>query len=208
MIIKSTDFFQSNISVDKLPAPNMAEYAFIGRSNVGKSSLINMLTQRKQLAKTSATPGKTITINHFIINNNWYLVDLPGYGFAKRSQKERDLWSKMLKDYLRKRRNLICTFVLIDIRIKPQKIDLDFINQLGEDGIPFVIVFTKADKLSQRQADMNVAAYKNTLLETWEELPEIFVTSSESKTGREELLSFIEENNKLFYQQQEESPIL
>ena len=186
----------------------MAEYAFIGRSNVGKSSLINMLTQRKQLAKTSATPGKTITINHFIINNNWYLVDLPGYGFAKRSQKERDLWSKMLKDYLRKRRNLICTFVLIDIRIKPQKIDLDFINQLGEDGIPFVIVFTKADKLSQRQADMNVAAYKNTLLETWEELPEIFVTSSESKTGREELLSFIEENNKLFYQQQEESPIL
>lgn len=208
MIIKSADFFQSNISVDKLPAPNMAEYAFIGRSNVGKSSLINMLTQRKQLAKTSATPGKTITINHFIINNNWYLVDLPGYGFAKRSQKERDLWSKMLKDYLRKRRNLICTFVLIDIRIKPQKIDLDFINQLGEDGIPFVIVFTKADKLSQRQADMNVAAYKNTLLETWEELPETFVTSSESKTGREELLSFIEENNKLFYQQQEESPIL
>lgn len=201
MIIKSANFLQSNTSVDKLPAPNKPEYAFIGRSNVGKSSLINMLTQRKQLAKTSSTPGKTITINHFIINDNWYLVDLPGYGFAKRSRKDRELWKKMLDNYLCKRQNLICTCVLVDIRIKPQKIDLEFINQLGKDGIPFVIVFTKADKMSPLQIETNVEVYKNTLLEEWEELPEMFVTSSELKTGREELLSFIEENNKLFSKQ-------
>ena len=196
MLIKTASFLQSNTNPAKLPKPDKPEYAFIGRSNVGKSSLINMLTGNGKLAKVSATPGKTITINHFIINNEWYLVDLPGYGFAKRSQKEREKWKEMLDDYILNRQNLVTTFVLVDSRIEPQKIDLDFISNLGENQIPFVIVFTKADKLSGRQLSENIENYKKRLLEDWEELPTMIVTSSEKKTGRDEILNLIEEYNK------------
>ena len=196
MQIKTASFLQSNTNPAKLPKPDKPEYAFIGRSNVGKSSLINMLTGNGKLAKVSATPGKTITINHFIINNEWYLVDLPGYGFAKRSQKEREKWKEMLDDYILNRQNLVTTFVLVDSRIEPQKIDLDFISNLGENQIPFVIVFTKADKLSGRQLTENIENYKKRLLEDWEELPTMIVTSSEKKTGRDEILNLIEEYNK------------
>lgn len=196
MQIKTASFLQSNTNPAKLPKPDKPEYAFIGRSNVGKSSLINMLTGNGKLAKVSATPGKTITINHFIINNEWYLVDLPGYGFAKRSQKEREKWKEMLDDYILNRQNLVTTFVLVDSRIEPQKIDLDFISNLGENQIPFVIVFTKADKLSGRQLSENIENYKKRLLEDWEELPTMIVTSSEKKTGRDEILNLIEEYNK------------
>jgi len=198
MIIKSADFIQSNISVGRLPAPTMPEYAFIGRSNVGKSSLINMLTKRKGLAKTSSTPGKTITINHFLINKEWYIVDLPGYGFAMRSKKDRAIWQKMLNEYIGTRTNLMLTFVLIDVRIEPQKIDLKFIDWLGSCGIPFAIVFTKADKVSSNKASENISTFKRTLLESWEELPPVFVTSSEKGTGRDEILTYIEETNGLF----------
>ncbi|MBQ6084707.1 MAG: YihA family ribosome biogenesis GTP-binding protein [Bacteroidales bacterium] len=196
MQIKTASFLQSNTNPAKLPKPDKPEYAFIGRSNVGKSSLINMLTGNGKLAKVSATPGKTITINHFIINNEWYLVDLPGYGFAKRSQKEREKWKEMLDDYILNRQNLVTTFVLVDSRIEPQKIDLDFISNLGENQIPFVIVFTKADKLSGRQLSENIENYKKRLLEEWEELPTMVVTSSEKRTGKDEILNLIEEYNK------------
>ncbi|MBR4837453.1 MAG: YihA family ribosome biogenesis GTP-binding protein [Bacteroidales bacterium] len=196
MQIKTASFLQSNTSPAKLPKPDKPEYAFIGRSNVGKSSLINMLTGNGKLAKVSATPGKTITINHFIINNEWYLVDLPGYGFAKRSQKEREKWKEMLDEYILNRQNLVTTFVLVDSRIEPQKIDLDFISNLGENQIPFVIVFTKADKLSGRQLSENIENYKKRLLEDWEELPTMVVTSSEKRTGKDEILNLIEEYNK------------
>ena len=196
MIIKSASFLQSNTDVNKLPKPNKPEYAFIGRSNVGKSSLINMLTGNNKLAKVSATPGKTITINHFIINDEWYLVDLPGYGFAKRSQKDREMWKKMLDAYILGRQNLVTTFVLVDSRIEPQKIDLDFISNLGENQIPLVIIFTKADKLSSGQLSANIEAYKKKLLEEWEELPTMIITSSEKKTGRDEILDYIEKYNK------------
>lgn len=195
MIIKDAHFISSNSKIDKLPKDNLPEYAFIGRSNVGKSSLINALVQRKGLAKTSATPGKTIAINHFVVNNQWYLVDLPGYGYAKRSKKAREEWQVMLANYIKRRRNLIYTFVLVDSRIEPQNSDIGFMEWLGENQVPFCIVFTKADKLGKAESDRNVEAYKQRLLEDWEELPPIFVTSSETKLGRDEVLDFIEQQN-------------
>ena len=200
MVIKTATFLQSNTKIEKLPAADKPEYAFIGRSNVGKSSLINMLTNNGKLAKVSATPGKTITINHFIINGEWYLVDLPGYGFAKRSLKDREMWEKMLDSYIMGRQNLIATFVLADSRIKPQKIDLEFMAKLGKNQVPFVIIFTKADKLKKNQLINNIEAYKTQLLEEWEELPTMFVTSSESGLGKDDVLDFIEEYNKGFRQ--------
>ena len=177
------------------PQDSKPEYAFIGRSNVGKSSLINMLTNHKKLAKTSATPGKTLLINHFIINNEWYLVDLPGYGYAKRSKKEIDRLDQMIRGYILQREQLVNVFVLVDVRLEPQKIDLEFIEWLGLSSIPFSIVFTKADKLSVSKVSANVEAYKKKLLETWEELPPIFLTSAEKRQGRDEVLDFIEQVN-------------
>ena len=196
MIIKDAHFVSSNTRFDKLPKDNIPEYAFIGRSNVGKSSLINALVQRRGLAKTSSTPGKTIAINHFMVNDNWYLVDLPGYGYAQRSKKAREEWRLMLANYIRRRRNLICTFVLVDSRIEPQNSDIGFMEWLGENQVPFCIVFTKADKLGKMELEKNVEAYKQRLLQDWEELPKVFVTSSESKLGREEILDYIEQQNK------------
>lgn len=196
MIIKDAHFVCSNSKFDKLPKDNIPEYAFIGRSNVGKSSLINALVQRKGLAKTSSTPGKTIAINHFMVNNQWYLVDLPGYGYAQRSKKSREEWRIMLANYISRRRNLLYTFVLIDSRIEPQNSDIGFMEWLGENQVPFCIVFTKADKLSKAELSQNVEAYKKRLLEDWEELPPLFITSSETKQGREEILDFIEQQNR------------
>ncbi|MFM2134606.1 MAG: hypothetical protein RL021_6 [Bacteroidota bacterium] len=198
MIIREAAYIISNPSVDKCPAPDMPEYAFIGRSNVGKSSLINMITDRKQLAKTSANPGKTQLINHFLINKEWYLVDLPGYGYAKVSWNERIKWQKMIRDYMMKRENLMNVFVLVDVRHDAQKSDLEFINWLGANRVPFTIAFTKCDKVSKQQIVQSVERYKRTLRETWEELPLFFLTSSDQKTGREDLLDFIEESNKSF----------
>ena len=182
--------------VTMCPKDNKPEYAFIGRSNVGKSSLINMLTNHKGLAKTSATPGKTLLINHFIINNEWYLVDLPGYGFAKRSKKEVQKLEQMISGYILQREQLVNVFLLVDVRLEPQKIDLEFIQWLGDSSVPVAIVFTKADKLSASKVSQNVEAYKKVLSETWEELPPIFVTSSDKKQGREEVLDYIEQINK------------
>ena len=196
MLIKTAQYLQSNTDVNKLPKADKPEYAFIGRSNVGKSSLINMLTGNSKLAKVSATPGKTLLINHFIINNEWYLVDLPGYGFAKRSKKEIAKLEQMISGYILQREQLVNVFVLIDIRLEAQKIDLEFIQWLGESSVPFAIVFTKADKLSATKVSANVEAYKKVLLETWEELPPVFVTSSEKKQGREEMLDYIEQINR------------
>lgn len=198
MNISTAEFICSNTKMEKLPEVRLPEFAFIGRSNVGKSSLINMLTKRKGLAKTSNTPGKTQTINHFIINNNWYLVDLPGYGFAKVAQTTRGTWEKMISQYLQQRLNLMNVFVLVDIRLTPQKNDLNFINRLGELAIPFAIVFTKADKLPKTKIQHQVDAYKKTLLEYWEELPKQFVTSAENALGREELLDYIETISKQY----------
>ena len=195
MIIKEASFVSSNTTVDKCPETTLPEYAFIGRSNVGKSSLINMLTGRSKLAKTSSFPGKTQLINHFIINNNWYLVDLPGYGWAKVSKESREKWLKMIRAYLQNRQNLACVFLLIASRHEPQQSDLDFIQLLGSMGVPFVLVFTKTDKQSLNKNQEAVAAYKKKLLETWEELPTLFITSSEEKKGREEILDFIESVN-------------
>ena len=195
MDIKKADFLMSNTRFEFLPNDNIPEYAFIGRSNVGKSSLINTLVQRHELAKTSVTPGKTIAINHFIVNNSWYLVDLPGYGYAQRSKKDREDWRVMLANYIKRRRNLICTFVLVDSRIEPQNSDVGFMEWLGENQVPFCIVFTKADKLSKAELDRNIEAYKTRLLQDWEELPQIFITSSETKFGREEILDYIEQQN-------------
>ena len=195
MIIKDAHFVSSNTKFDKLPKDNIPEYAFIGRSNVGKSSLINALVQRRGLAKTSSTPGKTIAINHFMVNDSWYLVDLPGYGYAQRSKKAREEWRLMLANYIRRRRNLICTFVLVDSRIEPQNSDIGFMEWLGENQVPFCIVFTKADKLKKMELEKNVEAYKQRLLQDWEELPLVFVTSSESKMGRDEILDYIEQQN-------------
>ena len=192
MEIKQAEFLLSAPMVSMCPKDTKAEYAFIGRSNVGKSSLINMLTNNRKLAKTSATPGKTLLINHFIINKEWYLVDLPGYGYAKRSKKEIDRLDQMIRGYILQREQLVCVFVLIDIRLEPQKIDLEFIEWLGLSAIPFAIVFTKADKLTPNKARQAVEAYKHKLLETWEELPPVFVTSAEKKEGRDALLDFIE----------------
>lgn len=198
MVIKDATFTISSPTVDKCPEPRLPEYAFIGRSNVGKSSLINMLTGRKQLAKTSANPGKTQLINHFLINGQWYLVDLPGYGYAKVSWSERVKWQKMIRDYMLKRENLMTVFVLVDVRHEPQNQDVEFINWLGGNRIPFSIVFTKCDKVSKQQVVRSVELYKRTLRETWDELPNLFLTSSENRTGRDEILFHIEESNKLF----------
>ena len=195
MIIKSAEFLISNTNVSKCPQDGKPEYAFIGRSNVGKSSLINMLTGIKGLAMTSSTPGKTQLINHFTINNEWYLVDLPGYGYAQRGKKGREKIQQIIDHYLDKREALTCLFVLIDSRHEPQKIDLEFIENLGESGIPFAIIFTKIDKISQMKLKTNIEEYKAKLLETWEELPLIFITSSEHRKGRDEVLGYIEEIN-------------
>jgi GTP-binding protein len=191
-------FVKSSAKLDQLPPVNKPEFAFIGRSNVGKSSLINMLTSVKGLAKTSGSPGKTQTFNHFIIDDSWYLVDLPGYGFAKVSQTTRDEWEGLMKKYLTTRENLMNAFVLIDLRLEPQKNDLDFITFLGENGVPFSIVFTKSDKLTANQVRMHTEKYKNKLLQFWEELPPIFITSSEKKLGKEELLNYIKQCLPLF----------
>ncbi len=198
MQISTADFFVSNTNIEKCPAPTLPEYAFIGRSNVGKSSLINMLTNRKNLAKTSATPGKTRLINHFFINEKWYLVDLPGYGYAKVSKTSKEEWEKMIRDYLLKRTNLMNVFVLIDSRLEAQKIDLAFINWLGEKEVPFSIVFTKIDKLKKQQIIYSVENYKKVLKKSWEQLPPLFITSAEKKIGRDELLNYIEAVNKDF----------
>lgn len=202
MIIKTADFLQSVTDWRRCPATNLPEYAFIGRSNVGKSSLINMLVNNKKLAKTSSKPGKTQTINHFIINKNWYLVDLPGYGYASISKTMREKWQKMINDYLRLRENLQIVFVLVDSRIEPQTIDIDFINQMGENQIPFAVIFTKADKLSAAKIQSNVQRFKNRLAEMWEEMPLMFVSSAETRKGKEEILSFIEEINNQYNSKQ------
>lgn len=199
MVIRKATFLQSNTKIDKLPSANKPEYAFIGRSNVGKSSLINMLTNKRQLAKTSSTPGKTITINHFIINDEWYLVDLPGYGFAQRSKKDRESWKVMLDNYIKNRKNLISMFVLVDSRIEPQKIDLEFISHLGELQMPFGIIFTKIDKINSTTLEKNLEVYRTRLAEEWEELPPIFITSSEKEIGRDEVLNYIESLNQYDY---------
>lgn len=196
MKINTAEFIISNSDVSKCPKEPLPEYAFIGRSNVGKSSLINMLTGNKNLAKTSAKPGKTQLINHFKINQNWFLVDLPGYGYAKVSKKTKETFQKFITDYFEKREQLVCAFVLIDIRHEAQKIDLEFITYLGETGVPFCIIFTKADKISKTKIESHVAAYRKALLaNNWEEMPQHFVTSSLESTGKEKLLEFIDEIN-------------
>ncbi len=196
MDIKIAEFSLSAPMVSMCPKDTKPEYAFIGRSNVGKSSLINMLTNNKKLAKTSATPGKTLLINHFIINKEWYLVDLPGYGYAKRSKKEIAKLDQMIRGYILQREQLVNVFVLVDSRLEPQKIDLEFIEWLGQSSIPFAIVFTKADKLSTSKLNQSIEGYKKKLLETWEELPPIFLTSVEKKQGRDEVLNYIEQINR------------
>jgi GTP-binding protein len=198
MIVKSAGFITSNTQISKLPPPVKPEYAFIGRSNVGKSSLINMLTGKKGLAKTSQTPGKTQLINHFLINDNWYIVDLPGYGYARISKSKKEDWNKFIRTYLDKRESLQCVMALIDSRLEPQKIDLDFCNWLGEKGLSFVLIFTKADKQSSVKTDQNIALFKKALMDSFEEIPACFVTSSETKLGRDEVLEFIAEVNKGF----------
>lgn len=198
MKINQASFLMSNSTYQQCPKPDKPEYAFIGRSNVEKSSLINSIVKKKNLAKTSQTPGKTQLINHFFINEDWYLVDLPGYGYAKVSKVEREKFEKMINEYLTLRTNLVCTFVLIDVRHEPQKVDVEFMQKLGENGLPFCIVFTKADKLSNTAVNRNLAAYEQIMLETWEEMPQYFVTSSVNGTGREEILSYIDELNQGF----------
>ncbi|MBQ7823503.1 MAG: YihA family ribosome biogenesis GTP-binding protein [Bacteroidaceae bacterium] len=196
MEIKEAEFVISNTDVNKCPNENRLEYAFIGRSNVGKSSLINMLTNRKGLAMTSSMPGKTVLINHFLINKEWYLVDLPGYGYAQRGKTGRENIRRIIESYILEREALTCLFVLIDSRHEPQKIDLEFMEWLGENGIPFAIIFTKIDKLSRSKCVENINHYKEELLKTWEELPAIFETSSEKKLGKVEILDYIESINK------------
>jgi len=191
-------FLKSVKETDKAPPANMPEYAFIGRSNVGKSSLINMITNRKNLAKTSSTPGKTQLINFFLINESWYLADLPGYGYAKRSKADRESWGIMIRDYLIRRKNLVCVFILLDVRLEPQSSDIDFIHWLGSVELPFVLVFTKADKLGKMALRHNIEHYQNFLLQTWEELPQMFITSVTENRGRGEILDFINRNNGLF----------
>ena len=193
MQIKTAEFIISNTEVSKCPADGKPEFAFIGRSNVGKSSLINMLTSKKGLAKTSGTPGKTQLINHFLINDHWYLVDLPGYGYAKVSRSQRSTFERFIADYLTKRETLYNIFVLLDARLEPQKIDLEFMNWCGEKGLPFSMVFTKIDKLSSTALQKNLAKYKKEMLKVWAELPPVFTTSSESAFGKEPLLNYIEQ---------------
>ena len=195
MIIKTAEFVMSNSEVSKCPQHQLPEYAFIGRSNVGKSSLINMLTNHKNLAKTSGKPGKTQLINHFLINKEWYLVDLPGYGYAKVSKSAKKKFQKFITNYFEKRMQLISAFILVDSRHSPQKIDLEFMEYLGFQQIPFAIIFTKADKLKPKDIDKNVEAYKAELLKTWEDIPPYFITSSSSHSGRDEVLGFIGTTN-------------
>jgi GTP-binding protein len=198
MKIQDAEFITSSTHEKQCPKPDKPEYAFIGRSNVGKSSLVNMLTNRKKLAKISTSPGKTITMNHFLINKEWYLVDLPGYGFAKRSKSERAKWEKMIRNYLLTRTNLLSVFILVDLRIEPQKIDLEFMEWLGSSNLPFVIVFTKADKVNKAKVEAHVERYKNTLLENWEEVPPMLITSSQTARGKDELLDYIRKTNTIF----------
>jgi len=194
-MIKKAEFVMSNTDVSKCPAPDRPEYAFIGRSNVGKSSLINMLTGQKNLAKTSSTPGKTQLINHFNIDDVWYLVDLPGYGYAQVSRKAKHKFQKLISDYILSRENLYCLFVLVDSRHEQQKIDAEFMTWLGENGIPFAIIFTKTDKLGKTIIDKNISAYKKQLKHTWDELPPVFISSATRGTGKEEILDFIDSVN-------------
>lgn len=198
MDVSSASFVISNSDFTNCPAATLPEYAFIGRSNVGKSSLINMLTGQRKLAKTSGTPGKTQLINHFIINNNWYLVDLPGYGYAKSSKKDRKAWKKMIDGYLLSRENLLCTFVLLDVRHDLQKIDLDFMIWMAEHQLPFAIAFTKSDKLGQQALAKNFKKLTSQILQYWEELPPHFLTSSEKNIGADEILQLIEETNQSY----------
>jgi GTP-binding protein len=198
MVIKTAEFICSNTQVSKLPPPVKPEYAFIGRSNVGKSSLINMLVAKKGLAKTSQTPGKTQLINHFLVNDSWYIVDLPGYGYARASKSKKADWDKFIHTYLDKRESLQCVMALIDSRLEPQKIDLEFCNWLGEKGLSFVLVFTKADKQSALKTDQNIAKFKAALLTTFEEAPNYFTTSAELHAGRDEILGFIGGINQSF----------
>jgi len=198
MTINEAEFIGSYPGVELCPKPVCPEYAFIGRSNVGKSSLINMIANRKNLAKTSSTPGKTQLINFFLINKKWHLVDLPGYGFAKVSKDKRAAFEKMIRSYLTQRPSLMTVFILVDARIPPQKLDIDFINKTGQSNIPLVIVFTKTDKLSLRQVTMNTEAVFKELSKTWEEMPRHIITSAISRTGKEELLNYIEETNRLY----------
>jgi len=198
MLIKEAIFVISNQNIYKCPKPDLPEYAFIGRSNVGKSSLINMLTTNNNLAKTSSTPGKTKLINHFLINNSWYIIDLPGYGYARSSKKDRSNWQRMIEDYIETRENLMTTFVLVDSRIEPQKKDIAFIEWMGNMQLPFVIIFTKSDKISPNELAHNVSVYKKELLIQWDELPEMIFSSSKSMQGKEEMLSYIEKTNLLF----------
>lgn len=197
MIIKQADFVVSNTNVERCPKPTIPEYAFIGRSNVGKSSLINSLTGRNSLAKTSGKPGKTQLINHFIINKEWYLVDLPGYGYAKKSKSDRRKWESFIRKYIQLRENLYCVFVLIDFRIPPQQNDLEFMNWLGEIGVPFVIIFTKADKVKKDVVEESLKIYEQEMLKRWEEMPQYFISSSVNKEGHNEILSFIESVNNV-----------
>ena len=196
MVIKTAEFVKSSEKWQNCPEPNLPEYAFIGRSNVGKSSLINAMMNHKDLAKTSQTPGKTQLINHFLVNENWYLTDLPGYGYARVSKSLRKDFEKLITNYILNRKNLVNLFVLVDSRHTPQKIDIEFIEWCGENGIPFSIVFTKADKLKPNAAISNVENYKTELLKTWEDLPEIYLTSAEKKEGTDEILSFITKTNQ------------
>ncbi|ROI07832.1 YihA family ribosome biogenesis GTP-binding protein [Chryseobacterium sp. H3056] len=200
MVIKTAEFVKSSGKWQECPEPTLPEYAFIGRSNVGKSSLINALMNHKDLAKTSGTPGKTQLINHFLINENWYLTDLPGYGYARVSKTLRKDFENLIINYILNRKNLVNLFVLIDARHTPQKIDIEFIEYCGESGIPFSLVFTKADKLKPNTVIENVEKYKQELLKTWEDLPEIYVTSAEKKTGGEEILAFISNTNQFLQQ--------
>lgn len=201
MKIKSAEFVISNSEVSKCPDSKLPEYAFIGRSNVGKSSLINMLTERKSLAKTSGRPGKTQLINHFLINDSWHLVDLPGYGYAKVSKSAKKTFQKFITAYFEKREQMLCAFVLIDSRHKPQTIDMEFMQWLGEHGVPFCIIFTKTDKLKPKALERNIESYKAEMLETWTEMPPYFVTSSTTGMGRESVLDYIDSLNEQFLPQ-------
>lgn len=200
MPIQQAEYLQSAVDWRKCPSPTLPEYAFIGRSNVGKSSLINMLTNNRSLAKTSSKPGKTQTINHFLIDKSWYLVDLPGYGYAGVSKTQREKWVVMIDQYLTQRENMQLVFVLIDSRLEPQNNDINFINKLGENGVPFALVFTKTDKISNSKVQRNVQLFKNKMLETWEEIPPYFLTSAETGKGREELCDYISELNAALQQ--------
>lgn len=203
MDITSAEFVVSNSRADMCPQTHLPEYAFIGRSNVGKSSLINMLTKNPKLAMTSATPGKTLLINHFLINKEWYLVDLPGYGYAQRGKKMMEKIQKLIEYYVLERKQMTCLFVLIDSRLEPQRIDMEFIEWLGENGIPFALIFTKADKQSVGKTKASVNRFLDTLKEQWEELPPHFISSSENKTGRQEILDYIEQVNRSLKEQAE-----